>query len=196
MRTLFLLFFIVALTLFWLQNPQVVALFFFGSLVPLQLSLGSWVVVFVLLGVLTGILVQVLGRGSAFLHNRKKKQRVQSPEKQNTQDSDTRLYRDSEWGQQTEDDDDWEIETPPPPSRPPTPQAVKTKDKSSFSPPVVEQEKTQLPPEETPIYPKLTKPPVRDNNIYDANFRVLNSPKQAPPSSNKEPQDTEEDDWI
>ncbi len=184
MRILLLLLFIAALTIFWLQNTQVVALFFFGTLAPLQLSLGSWVVAFVILGIITGIVVQVLGRGSAFWHNRNKKQRIQTPTKQ----TDTRLYRDTEWEQKLEEDD-WEIEKPP--RRTPAPQAVKPKPAPPTSPtPQVEQ------PTTTRTYPKPPTKDSKEGDVYDANFRVLNPPNQPPPSNNNELKDVEDEDWI
>jgi type II secretory pathway pseudopilin PulG len=185
MRILLLLLFIAALSIFWLQNTQVVALFLFGTLVPLQLSLGSWVVVFVILGIITGILVQVLGRGSAFWHNRNKKQRIQTPSKQ----TDTRLYRDTEWEQKLEEDD-WEIEKPP--RRTPTPQAVKPKPAPTPAPPQVEQPTTTT----TRTYPKPPNRDSKEGDVYDANFRVLNPPYQPPSSNNNELKDVEDEDWI
>jgi hypothetical protein len=209
MRTLLIFIFIVSLTVFWLQNPQVIALFFFGSLVPLELSLGSWVVVFVLLGLLTGILVQILGRGSAFFYNRQRKQNTQSPVQKNEKFSDDNFYRESGW-KSKDIDDDWEIEKPPisqtsfktgydnldqtSPSKEESVQEL-PKDFTQSAKKIISEESQE---KTIPTYPSKSsnRRRLQGNNIddiYDAKYRVINPPSQD--LTDKE-ENTKDEEWI
>ena len=189
MQVLILLLLLGCLAIFWLQNPQTIALVLFGSLTPLQLSLASWILIAFLAGLVSSFLIQLLASGTSRVTSESKKP-YQSPKVKDKTSS--RPLRETAWDDE-QIGDDWEIEKPPrPTTRPERPAVEEPRQPSvySYTPPqpreeVVEVKKTQpIPPEE------VIKPPRKDGDVYDANYRVLNPPNKT------QPENPDEEDWI
>jgi len=212
MPALIFLILLVFITIFWLQNPQIIALVFFGSPI-LQFSLGTWSLIFALLGLITSFFIQILARGSLSLQNKTKKQRPQPPFTEEEREekpasrpskwgqrSEPRSYRESEPEPKTEDDE-WEIETPPRPtaipSTNPVPQQAEEQPiKTEPRQPSVYSYSPSPESKEEPIKPKkIIRPETKDREVYDANYRVINPPYENP-AKKKTEENTDEEDWI
>ncbi len=197
MQALIFLILLVCLSIFWLQNPQNIVLIFFGTPTPLQLSLATWILIFVATGAITSFFIQFLAIGGSPVKTNPRKQR--SKTSRETEKA-TPPFKELDWDSQG--DPEWEIETPPKTTSTPT-----YRPPEDIPPPLQDIPVPQTPPREPSIYsytpPKAPepqpeqpkKPKSETKDIYDANYRVI-----TPPYSKGNKTDTqnenEEEDWI
>lgn len=199
------------------QNPQALAIVFFGQTLPLNLSLGGWVLVFFGLGMATSGLWLVVGTSLSGPRPRKPgkfpRRDFSSPGRSPEAEKYTRFGRRkndllNEYPPQTdwdvEGDEDWERgpeiwdrtweqkQASPPRDRPPTPKERATPRDRPPTP------KEKPAPNPAPA-PKKTDPdpgppqakPRNDGDskppVYDANYRVI-TPPPAPDAESDRPE--------
>jgi hypothetical protein len=196
-RSLFLLLSLICLVIFVIQNRQLITIVIFNSPVAFSLSIGIWVLIAILAGFLSSIIIQLLNpveiipvADTYAPKSTKKSKKIQD---NNLEDEDL-------------DEDEWNIEEPPMETTPirdrldlreerfnteqrerelkfTENQTFKDAENPSLTNDNYEKnyEEKQAPPP-----PKINPPPRRyprnnKNNVYDANYRVINPPYQTNP---------------
>ncbi|MGK7956646.1 MAG: LapA family protein [Crocosphaera sp.] len=129
MRLIVLALILIGTVINLVQNQQPITLYFLGTdaktaFFSLQLSLGIWITLFTLAGIISSLLIQFVSRSSrSFAPKRVRPPRSRKPEPpeipysrpDKPQKSDWETSPPPEWENnlQEEDDDEWDIEEPP-----------------------------------------------------------------------------------
>jgi uncharacterized integral membrane protein len=196
MQVVIFLILLVCLSIFWLQNPQNIVITFLGTPSPWQMSLATWMLIFAVGGAMTSFLIQLLAKGRSTTKSNRQKQR---PKKQETSSRD---FKELDW--ENTEDSEWEIETPPktpsiplerpseplnssPEIPPPTQPLPRQPSVYSYIPPQVSEPKQKEP---------KPKPETKDQDIYDANYRVITPPLTKPSKIEESQNENNEEDWI
>lgn len=199
-RFLLILFLVISSLLVFLQNQQLVSLKLWGFYTTPSLSLGSWIILFTLAGVITGLFWQLL----VYLQTNqtkpiKSKKQPENPPKIPLSDppkqSQSKSTPVSEWENSNTQEEDWYIV---PPQTDVTPKSSPQANISPKTPPATK------PPEQSKdttysySYREAT-PQQRKNRIdqvYDANYRVITPPYKSHSDSSTEKEENDDGEWI
>jgi len=189
--------------LIW-QNLGVITLVFFGGIMTVKLPLAVWVLLFTLVGIISGLTLQFLYSFGRPLAAPKASPRIAnnptvpppSPRPTYIQDT-TPSARGNDW--ERDSGDDWNFDTPP--EKPTTIQ-----DREEFPPRVADEEKANFvkPPEDSSqtgsvySYSYRTAKQTRGEKaeqVYDVNYRIITPPAQDE-NQEREVNKGDEEDWI
>jgi len=189
--------------LIW-QNLGVITLVFFGGIMTVKLPLAVWVLLFTLVGIISGLTLQFLysfGRplaapkASPPIANNPK---VSPPSPRPTYIQDTTpSARGNDW--ERDSGDDWNFDTPP--EKPTTIQ-----DREEFPPRVADEERADFvkPPDDSSqtgsvySYSYRTAKQSRGekaDQVYDVNYRIITPPAQDQ-NGEREVNKGDEEEWI
>ncbi|MBD2288929.1 hypothetical protein H6F92_08960 [Microcystis wesenbergii FACHB-1317] len=189
--------------LIW-QNLGVITLVFFGGIMTVKLPLAVWVLLFTLVGIISGLTLQFLYSFGRPLAAPKASPRIAnnptvpppSPRPTYIQDT-TPSARGNDW--ERDSGDDWNFDTPP--EKPTTIQ-----DREEFPPRVADEEKANFvkPPEDSSqtgsvySYSYRTAKQTRGekaDQVYDVNYRIIMPPAQDE-NEDREVNKADEEEWI
>ncbi|MFM6404373.1 MAG: hypothetical protein ACKPGT_06860 [Microcystis sp.] len=189
--------------LIW-QNLGAITLVFFGGIMTVKLPLAVWVLLFTLVGIISGLTLQFLYSFGRPLAAPKASPRIAnnptvpppSPRPTYIQDT-TPSARGNDW--ERDSGDDWNFDTPP--EKPTTIQ-----DREEFPTRVADEEKANFvkPPEDSSqtgsvySYSYRTAKQTRGekaNQVYDVNYRIITPPAQDE-NQEREVNNGDEEDWI
>ncbi|MCZ8225280.1 MAG: hypothetical protein O9324_15360 [Microcystis sp. LE19-84.1B] len=189
--------------LIW-QNLGAITLVFFGGIMTVKLPLAVWVLLFTLVGIISGLTLQFLYSFGRPLAAPKASPRIAnnptvpppSPRPTYIQDT-TPSARGNDW--ERDSGDDWNFDTPP--EKPTTIQ-----DREEFPPRVADEEKANFvkPPEDSSqtgsvySYSYRTAKQTRGekaDQVYDVNYRIITPPAQDE-NGEREVNKGDEEDWI
>ena len=189
--------------LIW-QNLGAITLVFFGGIMTVKLPLAVWVLLFTLVGIISGLTLQFLYSFGRPLAAPKASPRIAnnpkvsppSPRPTYIQDT-TPSARGNDW--ERDSGDDWNFDTPP--EKPTTIQ-----DREEFPPRVADEEKANFvkPPEDSSqtgsvySYSYRTAKQTRGekaDQVYDVNYRIITPPAEDQ-NGEREVNKGDEEEWI
>jgi uncharacterized integral membrane protein len=189
---------LMVVIIFTLQNQEVITVTLLNQPLPLKLPLSWWILLSTGAGMLTSLILQLFNQFSGNSNQGRFSATVKqsnSPEPSPDLDpkpSRTRL-------QESEPDDEWNIEEPPQiiPERIESEWSARQKEQSNE---LEEEAPFQPPPRSSALYSyryresqkKQPENTTSDQEVYDAEYRVITPPYQDPPSEASE----EDEDWI